>query len=82
MKIPKWAYERQVAVAHPCTTIARVAAMLRIEAALYRQEGRKNAANAIRQVAKRLTTLAHEGLPPAVAFDWPKQHLPSGDGHS
>ena len=80
MKIPNWMYERQTIVAHPESTINGVAKMLRIEAQLYRVAGRENAAQAIRQVAARLTEISANGWSPAVAFDWPKRETEPQNG--
>lgn len=75
MKIPQWMYERQDGVWHAERTIKHVAQMLRIEAQMYRQAGRRKEARAIRQVAARLTDLSNKGWSPAVGFDWPKKEV-------
>lgn len=69
MKIPKYLYESVAPYNRYGIDIVRKC--LEVEAKLYRDAGRKDAANALRDVAAAMKKISKGTASPAVAFDWP-----------
>ena len=69
--IPKYLFDPVSGINRYGIDIARKC--LEIEAKLYKDAGRNDAANALRTVASGLKKIGKGTATPAVAFDWPSQ---------